>query len=52
MKVVRREANVHVRLSDDEKERIEKVADAKYMGVSSWLRMVALEALKRAEKGD
>lgn len=52
LKGVRKEANVHVRLTEDEKARIEVVATSEQRAVSAWLRKVALEALEKAERGD
>ncbi len=44
-------ANVHIRVSAEQKEAIAAAASKSGMTVSTWLLHTALQALKRADEG-
>ena len=46
----RKAANVHVRLTEKQKDAIETVAARHGLGVSSWLLMIALRELEKVER--
>jgi len=46
-KKLNRTAMIMVRLKPDERSKIEAVAKSKGLGVSAWLRMIALETVSQ-----
>jgi len=44
----RRDTDVRIRVTDDERERFRKAAEAKGLDFSAWARMVLLEASKNS----
>lgn len=41
---------LQVRVTDEERDRLERCAEAKGLSMSSWMRMKLLEGAKRDEK--
>jgi uncharacterized protein (DUF1778 family) len=50
-KAIRKDANVHLRLTEEQKDAITAVAEKAGLGVSSWLLMIALREVERAGGG-
>jgi uncharacterized protein (DUF1778 family) len=48
-KVVRKEQQIHVRVTAEQKEQLAEAAGRVGLGVSSWMLSVALREAKRAE---
>lgn len=44
-----KEQFLHIRLSKKDKERVEAIATANYLDMSTWARMVIMQAVERAE---
>ena len=44
-----KEQFLHIRLSKKDKERVEAAANASYLDMSTWARMVIMQAVERAE---
>lgn len=51
-KIVRKEENLHIRLTKPQKAAIEKAAAKAGLGASSWLLMLALREVERAGEND
>jgi uncharacterized protein (DUF1778 family) len=50
-KAVRKDANVHLRLTEEQKNAITAVAERAGLGVSSWLLMIALREVEKGGGG-
>jgi uncharacterized protein (DUF1778 family) len=50
-KPVRKDANVHLRLTEAQKDAIAAVAEKSGLGLSSWLLMIALREVEKAGGG-
>lgn len=44
-----KEQFLHIRLSREDKKRVEAAATANYLDTSTWARMVILQAVERTE---
>ena len=50
-KAVRKEQNVHIRVTSEQKEAIETAAERSGLGASSWMLMLAMREIDRARGG-
>jgi uncharacterized protein (DUF1778 family) len=50
-KAVRKEANIHIRLTEDQKVALEAIAEKSGLGISSWVLMIALREVEKAGGG-
>jgi len=46
-----KEQFLHIRLSKKDKQRVEAAAKASYLDMSTWARMVMMQAVERVEAG-
>jgi hypothetical protein len=50
-KPVRKEENIHIRLTTEQKEGLTEAATRAGLGLSTWLLMLGLREMQRAEGG-
>jgi uncharacterized protein (DUF1778 family) len=50
-KSVRKEQNIHIRVTDAQKDAITAAAERSGLGASSWMLMLAMREVEKAEGG-
>lgn len=50
-KSVRKESNIHIRVTETQKDAITAAAEKAGLGASSWMLMLAMREIEKAEGG-